>query len=165
VLIDVVMPVMSGREAIREIRRLPGGQSTAIIAMTASTLDDERAEVLAHGADAFLRKPFRDNELFELIRVHAKVEYDYDAGPGEVQPLDGAAAPALAARDFAALPDDVRAQLQHAIVTGSVDDADRIAHEMRSSAPALAATIGRFTHDFSLHDLETLLEDWENSNA
>ncbi len=165
VLIDLVMPVMSGREAIREMREMTGGKTTAIIAVTASTLDEERAEVLAHGADAFLRKPFRDNELFELIHVHARVEYDYDAERGEVKPLDGAAAPALVARDFAALNVDVRNRLQRAIVTGSVDDASRIAYEMRASAPALAATIDKYAQGFSLHELETLLNDWGNSNA
>ncbi|MBN2311546.1 MAG: transporter substrate-binding domain-containing protein, partial [Candidatus Hydrogenedentes bacterium] len=41
-LIDLVMPVMSGWETIRRMREMPEGQAVALVAVTASALDEER---------------------------------------------------------------------------------------------------------------------------
>ena len=160
VLIDLVMPVMSGQEAIRRMRLTPQGQAATIIAVTASTLEDARAEVLAQGADAFLRKPFRDDELFDLIHVHANVAFDYEAErktPGsDVAPV----LPELAAQALGELPPDLRRRLRRAVVTGSIDDATRIADEIRQRAPELAAFIGWHAREFALHRIEAILDNW-----
>ena len=159
VLIDLVMPVMSGQEAIRQIRLLPEGQATAIIAVTASTLEEERAKVLAQGANAFLRKPFRANELFELIHIHAKVAYDYEEEQQAIE-QDDTASLESARRVLGMFPVDVRQRLQRAIAMGSIDDACTIADEVRGRAPQLAALIDKHVHELSLHELEVLLDDW-----
>ena len=52
---DMRMPVMDGYEAIRQIKAAPGGQSTIIVALTASAFEKERARVLSTGCDDFVR--------------------------------------------------------------------------------------------------------------
>jgi two-component system sensor histidine kinase/response regulator len=45
ILMDVHMPVMDGLEATRRIKADPRGSQTAIVALTASAMDDERRNV------------------------------------------------------------------------------------------------------------------------
>ena len=58
VLMDVQMPVMSGLEAARVIRKMePGGRRTPIIAMTANAMAGDRQACLDAGMDEHLPKP------------------------------------------------------------------------------------------------------------
>lgn len=69
VLLDVNMPVMSGFEALSEIRARPGFRDVPVIAML-STSDDERdvQESLNRGANAFFTKPSDIGHFVELFR-------------------------------------------------------------------------------------------------
>ena len=46
---DMRMPVMNGYEATQQIKATTKGQATAIIALTASSLEEERAVILSSG--------------------------------------------------------------------------------------------------------------------
>jgi len=70
VLMDVMMPVMDGRDATRRIRDLAELRSLPIIAISASVAADDRDRSLAAGADAFIGKPVDHRQLFhELGRL------------------------------------------------------------------------------------------------
>ena len=88
VLMDIVMPVMGGHEAIRALRASPEGRDVLIIALSASAFDEDRAAVLASGADDFVRKPVTAEFLLETIRALAGLAYDYaeDVQNGEESP-------------------------------------------------------------------------------
>jgi PAS domain S-box-containing protein len=74
---DMRMPVMDGYEATQCIRGHVKGQATAIIALTASALEQEKVIILSSGCNDFVRKPFRDNLIFDKIREHLGVQYIY----------------------------------------------------------------------------------------
>jgi DNA-binding response OmpR family regulator len=66
VLLDIVMPEMSGREVLSRIRELA---DTPIIMLT---VRDESSEVVRHleeGADEYLTKPFRPQELAARVQA------------------------------------------------------------------------------------------------
>ncbi|NCC26150.1 MAG: hybrid sensor histidine kinase/response regulator [Deltaproteobacteria bacterium] len=75
VLMDRRMPGMSGMEAIRRIRALPGGQETVIVMITASAFEECRNEAAMAGADGFVRKPFKIAELLEELGRLMKIEF------------------------------------------------------------------------------------------
>jgi PAS domain S-box-containing protein len=63
VLMDVQMPHMSGYEATRALRRLPGCENLPVIALTAAALVTERDEALSAGMNDFLTKPIDSDRL------------------------------------------------------------------------------------------------------
>ncbi|MBP0020981.1 MAG: response regulator [Cyanobacteria bacterium SBLK] len=78
IFMDMRMPVMDGYEATQQIRGSLEGQAPAIIALTASAFDRDRAVTLAAGCDDFIRKPFQTEELFEKMATHLGVRYLYE---------------------------------------------------------------------------------------
>ncbi|MDJ1182975.1 ATP-binding response regulator [Roseofilum casamattae] len=75
---DIRMPVMDGFEATRQIKAADREQKTCIIALTASVLEEERAVILSAGCDDFLRKPFREQDIFKAMEQHIGVRYIYE---------------------------------------------------------------------------------------
>ena len=64
-ILDMQMPVMDGYEAARQLRDL--GYKLPIIAMTASTMQEEQAASLNAGCDRFVPKPIDQSELLTVL--------------------------------------------------------------------------------------------------
>ncbi len=69
VLMDVQMPVMSGYEAVREIRQLENQRLAGIpvIAMTANAFEEDKQEALRNGMDGHIAKPINIELLFTTL--------------------------------------------------------------------------------------------------
>ena len=68
---DIMMPVMDGITATREIRSLtdrPDAKTIPIIAMTANAFDEDRRKALECGMDGFLTKPIVIEELISTLQ-------------------------------------------------------------------------------------------------
>jgi CheY-like chemotaxis protein len=63
-IVDIVMPGRSGLDICRRVRTDPGLASMGVIVISANLGGDE---ALAAGADAFLGKPFRPQELVAAV--------------------------------------------------------------------------------------------------
>ncbi|MGL6137212.1 MAG: response regulator, partial [Planktothrix sp.] len=83
IFMDMRMPVMDGYEATKQIKSTTKGNATAVIALTASVLEEEKAIVLSAGCDDFMRKPFTEDQIFEVLAKHLGVKYIY----AEIQPI------------------------------------------------------------------------------
>ena len=68
ILMDMLMPVMDGYEAIRQIRVLKESYNPIIIAVTASAFDEERQQILVSGANEFIAKPVELDDLFQKLQ-------------------------------------------------------------------------------------------------
>ena len=66
VLMDIEMPVMDGIRALREREQESGGH-LPVIAVTARVLSDDRVQILSHGFDGYLAKPFGIDTLLDEI--------------------------------------------------------------------------------------------------
>jgi CheY-like chemotaxis protein len=67
VLMDLEMPIMSGFEALAEIRAIPALAGTRVVALTAHATNEIRRACDAAGFDDFLTKPIDFAALFDLI--------------------------------------------------------------------------------------------------
>jgi signal transduction histidine kinase/DNA-binding response OmpR family regulator len=69
ILMDCHMPEMDGFEATLELRRRESrlGRRTPVIALTASAMDEDRQRCLAGGMDDYISKPFRADQLDEVL--------------------------------------------------------------------------------------------------
>jgi DNA-binding response OmpR family regulator len=67
IILDVLMPHLDGREALRQLRR--AGVATPIILLTQVGEATERAMALEEGADDYLNKPFDPHELVARVRA------------------------------------------------------------------------------------------------
>lgn len=69
ILMDLRMPLLSGIEALRQIRQAvdESTRTIPVICMSGFSTAAEETRCLTAGANAFLRKPFRPAELLELL--------------------------------------------------------------------------------------------------
>jgi CheY-like chemotaxis protein len=149
---DMRMPVMDGYEAAQRIKSTTRGQATVIIALTASAFEEDRALILSSGCDDFVRKPFREHEIFDTLAKHLGVRFIYDEGgdhPTLDRPAD--AGDVLNPAVLAELPPEWIAELHLAATQADADHAleliDQIRAQHKPLADALAGLVNNFRFD------------------
>ncbi|HET6316417.1 MAG TPA: ATP-binding protein, partial [Chloroflexota bacterium] len=163
IFMDIRMPVMDGREAARRIKASEKGSTTIIVALTASSLEDEHAEIMAAGCDAFLRKPFREEELFATLHRCLGVEFVYDD--------ESTSAPAAAMQEtpdrhrLAALPAGLQAQLERALGRLDVNEVQAAIADIRRRDATLAAWLGQWAARFQYQRILSFLHDQGEADA
>lgn len=149
---DVRMPVMDGPSATRAIRALPGGEQVRIVAMTASTLQQEKDDILAAGCDAIIGKPLDEAEILRVLQQLLGVRFTYEAVPGQAalghSPADAGGPPAL--------PEAARAALRDAATRLDVEACRQIAEELNAAHPSAAAYLLAQVEQFRFD----LLQGW-----
>ncbi len=78
VLLDVVMPKMSGYEVCRKIRENPATAMLPVIMVTALDPGEERVKGIEAGADDFLTKPINQAELLARVRSLLRIKELHD---------------------------------------------------------------------------------------
>ncbi len=155
ILMDIVMPVMDGMEATRRIRAHDNGPGTAVIAVSASALDEEREKVMRRGADAFIKKPFRADELFQEIQRHADIEYEYGEQENDSPATHNNQSRPAAVRQ---LPDGLKSRLRQAALLGNVDHLTDLLKEVSEIDPTAAEYLQPLVDDFELESIQELVE-------
>ena len=79
VLLDLMLPRLSGTEVCRRIRRI---SSVPVIMVTAKDSEVDKIVGLEIGADDYVTKPYSYREL--LARVHAVLRRSHEEGPQEL---------------------------------------------------------------------------------
>jgi signal transduction histidine kinase/CheY-like chemotaxis protein len=153
---DIRMPVMSGREAARQIRARQSrarqdGQSTIIIALTASGFEQDRQQVLADGCDDFLRKPFREHELFDLMHQHLGVQFTY------ADQANQAATSVPDAAKLRALPAALLDQLEAALTGLEVNAVEQLIDQVREHDGALADAFAGMARHFEYQRMREII--------
>ena len=71
IVLDLIMPVMRGRDFLRAYRELPGHRARVV---ALSAMPQAREVAAALGCDAVLSKPFDKDELLVKVRALASTE-------------------------------------------------------------------------------------------
>lgn len=165
---DMRMPVMDGYQATREIKATTRGQATVIIALTASALEEDRAVILSEGCDDYVRKPFREHELFEILEKHLGVEFIYkDFSSTSSKPgLYQEALSALSVQDkeqflarISELPTTWREEMERIAVLGSLDRLLESIDTIRNVDPKLADLLAAWAREYEHEKIITALRE------
>jgi CheY-like chemotaxis protein len=69
VIMDIMMPVMDGLEAIRKLRKQKQFEKLPVISLTAKAMPEDKQQCMAAGASDYLTKPIDMDQLISLIRI------------------------------------------------------------------------------------------------
>jgi PAS domain S-box-containing protein len=159
ILMDIHMPVMDGLEATRRIKADPKGEKASVIILTASALDEERRSASQSGADDFLSKPCREDELFESIRVLLGVVFDYEEANADEQAA--ARTPPWNMERLGRLPRQLLEELRDATESGNRKLLNHLIVQVRDAAgdgPS-ALVLQKLADKYEFDALTRLLEE------
>jgi CheY-like chemotaxis protein len=157
---DMRMPVMDGLEATQRIKSTPKGKCTAIIALTATAFEEDREHILLEGCDDFVRKPFRKDEIYDMLAKHLGVRFLYEDEPPARPPVSAEeAAYAPAAEDLAALPGDWLGELHQATTRADLDRILHLADQIGDRDAALADALADLARNYEYAQILALVEE------
>jgi PAS domain S-box-containing protein len=154
---DMRMPVMDGYEATRRIKSTTQGQAVAVIALTASVFEEEKAVVLSAGCDDFVRKPFREVEIFDMMSKHIGVQYIYDNSNSESRSIRIQESDANILGALSALPPIWVESLKQAIFRADLELIEPIVQKIQQYDPFLADRLQDYFDKFEYQTILTLL--------
>jgi signal transduction histidine kinase/CheY-like chemotaxis protein len=161
---DMRMPIMDGYEATKQIKSTTKGNATAIIALTASVIEEERVVILSAGCDDFVRKPFTEEIIFDTLAKHLGVRYIYaeTESPNELSntspPLDHLPESTLTSQDFSGTSQGWRKKLYKASVEGDLYIIEQLIEEISTTEILLAQSLGKLTEQFQFDVIIALIE-------
>jgi CheY-like chemotaxis protein len=149
VLMDMRMPEMDGLEATRVLRAERRENQPRIVALTANTSQEDRAQCLAAGMEDFLTKPLATASLVSALKATVRRNARSRSSPGvdndvlnELRRLTNGDAGLL--RELIDLYLDTSARLMHeltaALSASNATSAARAAHSLKGSAAQVGAT-------------------------
>ncbi len=163
ILMDIRMPVMDGFEASRLIKLTEKGKETPIIALTASSFEDERKKIEALGMQGYIRKPFRENEFFNCIGKSLDIQYIYE--------MESALVEKKIMNDqktihdaIVKLPDTLVAQMADALAVADLDLLILLLKSIETENPELAQHLLAHANDYDYAYLQQLLKQHKQSN-
>ncbi len=153
VWMDMRMPVLDGYEATRQIkaRAQTLARRAVVVALTASAFEEDRAAILAAGCDDFVRKPFREEEIFGALTRHLGVQFTYT----EDEPVKAGPPPAALQTALAELPRAWITRLHQATQQLDAELMQSLIEQIQETAPSLAETLGQWFKEF---DYEKIMQ-------
>ncbi len=151
VLMDLVMPVLDGFDAIREIRAGEGGSDVPVIAVSASVAEAIRAECLRVGFTEFLPKPFQQADLLETIRRATGVTWVHKARES-AEPTENL--------DGLHIPGELLVEIDAAVESGNVRRTIQAADSLATDHPEYAAAakrIATLAQGFRMNELAAFI--------
>jgi signal transduction histidine kinase len=161
---DMRMPVLDGFAATRQIKAeaapWPEPERPVIVALTASAFEEERQEMLEAGCDDFVRKPFREAELFAVAARHLGIRYLWQrtTGPTQGDTAADAAINGDQGADLSGVPADLRSDLRQALLELDQGRVGRLLDRLHQQKPALARRLRGLADDFQYDRILGLLD-------
>lgn len=160
IIMDMRMPVMDGYTAIPKIKATEAGRRTPVIAVTASVFDEKEKEVLALGADAYLRKPFRPEEVFMELGRSLGLEYVY------VNPVERVAVDAgkMSFQPCQKLPATLRDDIRQCVADGDMHRLNVLLRQVEVLDKSFAACLQSLADRYDYEKIYELLQG-EDTNG
>ncbi len=163
IFMDMVMPGIDGCETMKRIRSMETGVQIPILMVSASALVEDLNKAIEAGADGFIRKPFREEELYQEIERHAHVKFIYIATNeneiGDVSTEEGRLAKKEAIRQsLSGLPDELVEQMLQAINQGYINKLIDLIRQVEKIDAALSEYLMELADGFDFYALNDLFD-------
>jgi signal transduction histidine kinase/CheY-like chemotaxis protein len=155
---DMRMPVMDGYEATKYIKSTTKGNATAVIALTASVLEEEKAIVLSVGCDDFIRKPFKEHIIFDTLAKHLGVKYNYENIQHNEQKTRLFAEASLIPENLKVMPDSWIMQLYRSSLEADKNTVINLIGQIPENETFLMRSLTKMAHNFQFDKLIDLTE-------
>ncbi len=152
---DMRMPIMDGYEATQIIKGTTKGNATAIIALTASVLEEQKAIILSAGCDDFVRKPFRESMIFETMKNHLGVEYIYEE---EMPSQTATELSSLTVEDLQTIPTEWLEKVYYAAKALDDDMMLELIEQIPAQESLLAEKLSVLVNDYQFKTIRQLIE-------
>ncbi|MEG5061926.1 hypothetical protein QUB60_28195 [Microcoleus sp. A2-C5] len=153
---NIRMSVMDGGEATKYVKYITKGNATAIIALTASVLEEEKAIGLSAGCDDFLRKPFAEHTIFDALAKHLGVKYIYAETRDSV--LDDTENSPLTSEDLTCMPQEWISQLYAAALEANTNLVLQVIGEIPQTETRLIKSLTKLASQFKFEQILDLVE-------
>ena len=155
VFMDMRMPVMDGYEATRQIKATTKGRAVPVIAVTATAFSDGQERVFAAGADDYIRKPFREEEIFAVLERLLGLRFVH--AEESVAPEPGSSAPPLP-RDFCSVvPQPLLLEMRRAVEEGDMGLMSKLIVRLAKVEAEAAEQLKHLADDYDYQQLSALL--------
>ncbi len=149
IMMDLLMPVLSGLDAIRLIRGLPQGRAVPIVAVTASCLDDVSDQVRAAGGNGFISKPFHEADLLDTAERLLGCRFAVSSPP--VKEVEASRATRLDVTEL------LRLEMLQAVERADLDRLNELAETLAATDPPGAQTLRDLAENFEYGQIRRLL--------
>ncbi|HEY9702712.1 MAG TPA: response regulator, partial [Allocoleopsis sp.] len=157
IFMDMRMPIMDGYEATKYIKSTTKGNATAIIALTASVLEEEKAIVLSAGCDDFLRKPFKESMIFDRLNKHLGVKYIYAEETTETEGEQKTEKP-LNPEQLKIMPTEWQLKLYQRAMEGDDDEMMQLIQEIPTTETTLIKSLNKLVHQYQFQQIINLIK-------
>ena len=148
---DMRMPVMDGYEATKHIKSTSKGNDTAVIAVTASVFEEEKAIVLSVGCDDFIRKPFAEHTIFDALAKHLGVKYIFAETRSVI--LDAPAESSLTSQHFSCMPQEWITELYANAVRANINAVMKLIEQIPETEKYLIESLSNIVREFEFEKL------------
>ena len=163
IFMDLRMPNLGGYDAVAQIRSRSHENDPVIIALSASSIEEELSIALSKGCQHFLRKPFQSSDIFESLERFLGVRFIYEDDPAASADMDlSNALTHLTPAALAALPDDLREELRYAVRIVDFEKlTTKLAERIRPYNAPFADAIARVMFEYRVDLLDQLFQQSE----
>jgi signal transduction histidine kinase/DNA-binding response OmpR family regulator len=152
---DLRMPVMNGCEATKRIKSYSQTLSTPIVALSASTLEEDRTLFQAAGCDDFVGKPFSEKIIFDKIAQHLGIRYVYESiSSSTTRNLNSNFK--LTAESLNVMSHQWLTQLEQAAIVLDQDSLTQLVQKIPPEHPDLKSALQKEVNNFDFDQILTL---------
>lgn len=156
ILVDLIIPDLSGFEVIRQLRRMTEHKNSLIIVISASVFEADSRNALDIGGDDFISKPLSLNLLLRKFSKHLDIEWQYAAQTTTInKPTD-------AVPECKLDPNQAK-KLLHFVLSGDVLAIANYSQELSNNdknLTAFAQYICKLTENLEIDKIRRLIEPY-----
>jgi CheY-like chemotaxis protein len=161
ILMDLRMPIMNGFEAAKRIKATIDGKNIHIIAVTASILELDKHKVNESGMTGYLRKPFKDYELFSMLESKLGSIFTYGDPINTTRDKVEPDTTTLTPESMAIIPQEIIDQMGVATTNARFEELVALIDKVSAFSPQTASKLRNLANDYQYDFLLKLFKKGE----